>query len=447
MAKSPRPTSVEERRAFTQQVRCRICGRWFKILHVRHLGTQHGLTRSQYAKRFGLRFDELIAETTRWSRATRPDYHSYSFAELRQKLFEIHSEEGSLQEVKCKRKYPALVDQVIWLYGSWYAGVEAIGVDPKEIRNYKTWSKERVLREIRRRNDKGLDLAGARFKKTQFNLIEAARRHFGSYRAALAAAGISESEIGMYPRWRKDRVLRELREIGEKQGHKKVDSELLSAAQRYFGNLHNAVQAAGFDETTFFGKTLWSKKKVLEKIRALARSGEPANSGNISHKYSGLYSAGVDHFGSWDDLLKAAGLDPKKIRLVRPRRSNEEIIRELRRIHASGDPLFHTDFARRYPKIFHATVDRFGSFRRAKIAAGISIAVKPRSDLWTEERIISTIKSLRAKNPRAKLPSSAVGAAQRIFGSLRRAMEVAGVTPVLRLWSRLNRRSGRQQWV
>src|SRR5580692_5129871 len=69
------------------------------------------------------------------------------------------------------------------------------------------WTKNEILREIRRLHKSGSDLSYNGLSGTKQSLVSAAAYHFGSYRRAVEQAGIDYSTILRRPRWTKARII------------------------------------------------------------------------------------------------------------------------------------------------------------------------------------------------------------------------------------------------
>ena len=115
-----------------------------------------------------------------------------------------------------------------------------------------------------------------------------------------------------------------------------LDSRLTSAAIRYFGSWRAAVEAAGIDYegVAALGRqrraekiTKWTRETILEEIRRLHGSGEDLTSTNVRRKYLSLYATArrPDHFGSWANALTEAGIDYAALkRDARAKRRDDE---------------------------------------------------------------------------------------------------------------------------
>lgn len=80
-------------------------------------------------------------------------------------------------------------------FGSWKAALEQAGLDYEQIRRYKDWSEEEVLRRLRDRHAEGRPLNAKTMERENVPLITAARRRFPSWDRALSAAGLDHRGI------------------------------------------------------------------------------------------------------------------------------------------------------------------------------------------------------------------------------------------------------------
>ena len=85
---------------------------------------------------------------------------------------------------------PRLANAAIRHFGSWAEAVEAADLTDLVLsKTYRKWSRAAILAEIRRRLAAGESLSSGRRENQR--LAHAARRHFGSWSAALLAAGVT----------------------------------------------------------------------------------------------------------------------------------------------------------------------------------------------------------------------------------------------------------------
>ena len=178
-----------------------------------------------------------------------------------------------------------------------------------------------------------------------------------------------------YRHWSRDDVVREIRKL-KKQGSQlnsghvaRVQPALAYAARRYIGSWEKAIQAAGFDYSTVRRKSFWSKKKIVGRIKELKAEGKPLHVSAAEKHYCGLVGAATMYFGSWRKAISAAGLDYNKIKRQKEW-SKKAIVREIRRMHRQGVPLGTTMAVRNNYRILHAAAVRyFGSWADAMRAA------------------------------------------------------------------------------
>ena len=150
----------------------------------------------------------------------------------------------------------ALLRAATRYFGSWRAAVEFAGLNYEDIRRYKTWNRQRILDRIRELHEKGEDLSW-RHVSTQVDpqLAAAAtkRKHFGSWRNAVSAAGLDYSQIRRYREWDEATITGRLLELHEQgidlnaKNMEEYDITLITAARRRFDSWDKALTAAGLD--------------------------------------------------------------------------------------------------------------------------------------------------------------------------------------------------------
>lgn len=129
---------------------------------------------------------------------------------------------------------------------------------------------------------------------------------------AVAAAGLaSQLPIPKPVRtWTKQGVVEAIR--GQHQqglGTKAIwkrDTGLYSAAKKHFGTWREAVTAAGFEPA----HQTWTRDRIVQEIQAWHHSGVRVSS--ISSQNPRLTTAAIRIFGGWHNALAAAGLHVEK---------------------------------------------------------------------------------------------------------------------------------------
>lgn len=186
----------------------------------------------------------------------------------------------------------------------------------------RKWTEARLIREIRRLQAGGVDLSPTGVRQTHGPLFSAARSrsHFGSWKAAIEAAGLDYAKIKRGEQvWSQERVTAAIREAAErgedllsldfKNRHKKLYSA--ACAGRYFGSWRRALIAAGLDYDAMRSEHFWSKARIVGEIGRRHREGLGLNWSSIDQTDPGLYRAArrKENFGSWRAAVAAAGID------------------------------------------------------------------------------------------------------------------------------------------
>ena len=215
--------------------------------------------------------------------------------------------EGLRQTYRGERNFyeidPALVGAAYRFYGGLFVAVEAAGLDLP----CGKWSKRRIIQQIQEYYVQGQRLEINGFGDLRFGL--AAKRYFGTWRDAVSAAGL-ESRLPEPSRtrsWTSEKVLETIRSIS--QSDEKVskawkqDSGLYSASKKHFGSWREAVLAAGCKPA----RRRWSKELVIHEIQQRNRNDQPLTS-IVFMQDPPLAGAATRLFGNWKAALVAAGI-------------------------------------------------------------------------------------------------------------------------------------------
>jgi hypothetical protein len=173
------------------------------------------------------------------------------------------------------------------------------------------WTKGTIVRELRERARRGRSVRSTHLKAERGGFEGAARREFGSWKAALRAAGVAEPSP--FLKWTRERMLGMIRAIA-KRGLLRDQVALTKmklgglrqlAAQR-FGSWDAAIEAAGVPVPAF-SYVKWTRETVIETLRKEARRGRSLAWKKVGRKYGGLPGAARRLFGRWSGALQAAG--------------------------------------------------------------------------------------------------------------------------------------------
>jgi len=365
------------------------------------------------------------------------------------------------------RKDLGLYNAAKRLFGTWRRALADSGLSHHGRTRRKKWTRQRVVEAIWARRDRGLSLTAA--WKEDPRLYRAARSRFGSWAHALLAAGVVTNG---HKTWSRQQVLVAIRlwrqEATPATATDGVDPSLRAAAVRHFGSWPAAVAAAGPTQKLY---RRWTKQRVLDAIRNWVQRGLPV--AGLCREDPGLYRAAGKHFGSWHDALTAAGIPSKRRRswskegvihalqvrrfvsvtdLAKQDRSLVEaakryfggvlnaqraaglkpkprkwfgprIIRAIQDEYIQGVPI--TDIKRGDQRFLSAARRYFGSWRNALVAAGLlrkEEAPTPRIK-WSRQRVIEAIGAWDQESSKTRPKDRRlIAAAKRHFGGWHKAL-------------------------
>jgi hypothetical protein len=199
----------------------------------------------------------------------------------------------------------------------------------------------------------------------------------------------------MLTRWSKDEIALEILRrftaneplsYGEMQ---KNDLRLLRAATRHFGSWKAAIEYAGLDYDQIRRYRVWTRERIIEEIQRLHAEGQDLSWRHVSTVLAPSLAAAAtrrNRFGSWRKALEAAGLSYDEIRRHKSWEP-EEILAELRRRYDAGLSLRVADVATENPSLLAAARRRFSGWYEAVVAAGIDELEARRGpdSQWDEE--------------------------------------------------------------
>ena len=269
------------------------------------------------------------------------------------------------------------------------------------------WNKDLIASTIRERARTGETLASS---KVPQRFVAAARWHFGSWEAALGAAGVDAQDTRLLrPAFTKEDVLAALRQLA-RDGKPLRSSALkelvkIDTVRRLFGSVARAVRAAGLVPGEHPNQK-WSRARVIEALQARAAQGDATMT-------RGLQRAVQTYFGGAHAAREAAGLPP----LVREAWTRASLIDELRRRARAGD---------NGRTLWAACTRLFGSVAAARRAARVPATQRARGmAAWGKPQLLA---ELAGRVRRGEQLSRGLTAGLRgAFGSLVAARALAGV--------------------
>ena len=165
-------------------------------------------------------------------------------------------------------------------FGSWRNALRAAGINVAAVERRREWDKAKIIARLRELCRQRRSLRQTAVHRYDSGLCRAACLTFGSWCNALVAAGINPESICRDPQWDQSKIieailLRVLR--GEALGSTTVRPHTLkSAAVREFGSWPAALVAAGLEPAHYIGqraitqkegkKGSWSKERVRKAI-------------------------------------------------------------------------------------------------------------------------------------------------------------------------------------
>lgn len=161
-------------------------------------------------------------------------------------------------------------------------------------------SNSKVTKEIQRRFRSGHPLSSGANRGDW--LYAAAVRAFGSWKDAVEAAGFDYAEVKQRALTETELLatLRELLATGEPI-LAKDHPRLRGAARRHFGSWREAVAKAGGE-----GASKWTRGAVIAAIERDLEKGLAVTSNAVRRRNENLYMAGRRRFGSWNEAVTAA---------------------------------------------------------------------------------------------------------------------------------------------
>ena len=162
---------------------------------------------------------------------------------------EILGRHRDKEPLALKQTPTKLVDAAVYYYESWKAAIEAAGLDYDKIRRSNApWSRERVIDALRtaaRSNRQGVGADGAAPPAVWL----AARRMFGSVRAALDAAGIEPGQVFRRTRLDDSELARAIRRLVRERPQMTIGdmhrAKLGRVVVRRFGTIEHGLKRLG----------------------------------------------------------------------------------------------------------------------------------------------------------------------------------------------------------
>ena len=180
----------------------------------------------------------------------------------------------------------------------------------------RKWDDVSIINHIMSSHGRKKPLNSSYYATNYSAVYAAAERFFGSWKYAIEACGLDYSAIRKYQIWSKEIIIREIKKTHK--GGKSLNSNytqknnrpLYMAAIKRYKNWGTAIRAAGFDYSKVRLRRMMSKAEIKEEILELYRRNVDLAYPNMREKYQYLLAAGMKKLGngSWEKARKVCGL-------------------------------------------------------------------------------------------------------------------------------------------
>jgi hypothetical protein len=151
--------------------------------------------------------------------------------------------------------YPAVYAAAERVFGSWKYAIEACGLDYSTIRKYRIWSREIIMKEIKKRHKSRLSLNSNYTQKTDRPLYMAAIKRYKNWGTAVTSAGFDYKKVRLRRLMSKAEIKNEILELY----HRNVD-----LSYPYMREKYQYLLAAGMKKV---GGGSWAKARKNCGIR------------------------------------------------------------------------------------------------------------------------------------------------------------------------------------
>lgn len=330
------------------------------------------------------------------------DYQRWSKERVLSEIKELNARGEDLSAGYCSFKRTKLMNAAIKRFDSWENAIHAAGISYDALRRqHKEYSKQDILKEFARLQEQGIPLNWNSIRSYDASFANAARRKFGSYKAAITAFGLDYKKVNLdrladRKEWSREMIVEELREYYRRFGSfdllGKNYPQLSVIVRQYFSSRREAIESAGFDYDTSFRRMKWTKERIIARIREFHDKGEDLSTVNIKKVHGSLLTVASEpmYFGSWENAIQAAGLDYDEIDRYRLANRNvwtdARIIQEIRELDEKKEDLSQVNIEGRFSALLAAAQKHFGNWENALKAAGFDYD-KIRRDRHQESRM------------------------------------------------------------
>lgn len=374
---------------------CLLCGGTYRAINYMHLKRIHGFEGEHpvrdYKQMFGLRV-AACEETCSLQKAVQVRRHEKAGRHWTPaKILRAIRRRKDIEHGLAYSRAP--VDLTLAArreFGSWDDALRAAGVDPSLHRLTNAWDRDRLVQAIRRYAKGGRVVTASWIRDVDPTVHRAALRLLGNWSSALRAAGLDPKVHREPKRWPMERVVTWVRETHAAGGDIRSSATPPGALARV--RLEREVPWSRFVESLGVAypgpvpRHDWTQAAVLAEIRKRQRGGQPLYVGAMTGKALRIYQQGAKLFGSWDEALRAAGLDPLEVRRHRAW-TRDEVLDAIRARQREGKSLAYREAVADDSKLVLAATRMFPtSWTRAVIAAGFDAGLASRDGVARAKR-------------------------------------------------------------
>lgn len=342
--------------------------------------------------------------------------------------------DGQVSAAQVRATHPNLYADLLREFRTFSEARRRAGLAPPSPR--RVWSLRRVILELRELHRAGVrtSVPGLR-AEGRADLATAAATYAGGIQRARRLAGLPEPALNrttVEQAWDASRVvaaIQALHDEGKSIAFSRVEGKLRTAARRHCGSYREAVEAAGFDygETRLMSPAL-EQRQLIEELRRL-RDLQPWLTRGELGRHS-LARSLRRRFGTMDEALRKAGIRgwPAAQR-QQGLLSRAAVVREIRRRRVAGASVSVRSVSADDLRLYRSAVWHFGDWPSAVAASGAT----PRRRVWSEDSILGALRSRHQSGRSLAVASLRLEdnglrlAAERRFGSVGRAARRAGI--------------------
>jgi hypothetical protein len=179
----------------------------------------------------------------------------------------------------------------------------------------KIWYPDMITHHILQRQ--GKEPLNSHYYATNYpDVYAAAERTFGSWKEAIESCGIDYDTVRKYKVWSRDAVLKEIRKMAKNGEHmysqyvQNNKKSLYMAAVNRYKSWGKAVSAAGVDYKQVRLRRSMTKAEIKKSILELYRNKVNLSYTNMRKNYQYLLAAGMKKLGegSWANARKQCGI-------------------------------------------------------------------------------------------------------------------------------------------